>query len=162
MSEKHCLTQKWNKTAMVIQTSLKLSKWIEWQQLDWQYVTVVLLSNVDVMGDWKISVFVIKTENYISALVWYPDVLIIVLTEMYVIKIILTKITTSECWILCTLIWKLWILKITMFMQLSDLKRRNKNVYVINIFRYNIYSQTYCKTHISSDISDSTRNVVYS
>lgn len=54
MSEKHCLTKKWNKTAMVIQTSLKLSKWIEWQQLDWQYVTVVLLSNVDVMGEWKL------------------------------------------------------------------------------------------------------------
>lgn len=122
MSEKHCLTQKWNKTAMVFHTSLKLSKWIEWQQLDWQYVTVVLLSVVDVMGDW----FIMKTGSYISALVWHPNVLIIVFTEMYVIKIILTKITTSECWILCTLIWKLWILKITMFMQLSDLKRRSK------------------------------------
>lgn len=55
---------------------------------------VGLLSNVDVMGDWKISVFVIKTGNYISALVWYPDVLLTVFTEMYVIKIILTKITT--------------------------------------------------------------------
>ena len=100
MSEKHCLTQKQNKTAMVIQTSLKLSKWIEWQQLDWQYVTVVLFSNLDVMGDWNIRVFIMKTGNYIYALVWYPNVLIIVFTEMYVIKIILTKITTSECWIL--------------------------------------------------------------
>lgn len=158
MSEKHCLTQKWNKTAMVIQTSLKLSKQIEWQQLDWQYVTVVLLSNMNLIADWKISVFVMKTGNYISVLVWYPNVLIIVFTEMYVIKIILTKITTSECWILCTLIWKLWILKTNMFMQLSDLKR-SKNVYVINIFRYNIYSQTYSKTHINSDISDITKNV---
>lgn len=52
------------------------------------------------MGDWNIRVFVMKTGNYIYALVWYPDVLIIVFTEMYVIKIILTKITTSECWIL--------------------------------------------------------------
>jgi hypothetical protein len=139
---------------MVIQTSLKLSKWIEWQQLDWQYVTVVLLSNMNVVGDWKICVFIINMGNYISAFVWYPNVLIIVSTEMYVIKIILTKVTTSELWILCTLVWKLWILKMTMFIQLSDLKRKSENVYVINIFRYYIYSQTYSKIHINSDISD--------
>lgn len=35
---------------------------------------------------------------------------------------------------------------------------KSENVYVINIFRYNIYRQMYSKTPINSDISNTVKN----